>query len=343
MSLDLTLPLAFAPSPVRYNAGLALLSAILKARGVRTVLWQLEDLGAFYGQLGASDSPWVCFSAVTETDYRKCLPFMRAAWEDGREVLLGGTWAGLGRPVDWSVKVCRGDGETLADYLIDGDDRLFRERMVCQDIDALPVPDYDLFAGVPFDRGLPFTDGKVCLPYVSSRGCPYPCAFCQIRQQPQGMRIRRKVGEDLTALTAKYAPDVWFIGDAMLPVWDRAWRESWGDFRHPFVAYIRGDIKPAHLDWLIDRGLMGCAFGVEAGNESYRNDVLRKGLKDADLWRTVGRLNEAGVPFLPYFMTETPGETMALRTQTAKFARALGPLSITWAYEELASWQPSQH
>jgi hypothetical protein len=335
MSLDLTLPLCFAPSPVRYNAGLALLSAILKARGVRTVLWQLEDLGAFWASLAASDSPWVCFSAVTETDYRKCLPFMRAAWEDGREVLLGGTWAGLGRPVDWSVKVCRGDGETLADYLIDGDDRLFRERMVCQDLDALPVPDYELFEGVVFDRGLPFTDGKKCLPYLSSRGCPYACTFCQVRQQPKGVRIRRKVGEDLTALTARYRPDIWFIGDTLLPVWDRAWRESWGDFRAPFVAYIRADIHPDELAWLVDRGMVGCAFGIESGDESYRNTVLQKRLLDEEVWGTVRELERAGVWFIPYFMAGSPGETLAMRTKTARMARQLGPLAITWQYEAL--------
>ena len=70
---------------------------------------------------------------------------------------------------------------------------------------------------------------------------------------------------------------------------------------------------PGHLDWLIDRGLIGCAFGVESGDERYRNDVLRKGLTDEALWRTVAALNAAGVWFMPY----------------------LGPLSITWGYEEL--------
>ena len=335
MPVDLTLPLCFVPAPVRYNAGLALLAAILKGRDVGVNLCLLTDAESFLSRLDAWTGAYAAFSAVTETDYRACVPFMQMARRVGKTVLLGGVWAGLGRPVDESVSlVCRGDGETLADFLLNGDDRLFRERMVCRDLNALPLPNYDLWAGIPFDRGLPMTDGKRCLPYVSSRGCPYPCAFCQVRQQPQGVRIRTRVGEDLTELTARYRPDLWFIGDALLPVWSEAWRESWGDYRHPFVAYIRADIMPEHLDWLIDRGLTGCAFGVESGDERYRNDVLRKGLTDEALWRTVAALNKAGVWFMPYFMAGTPGETAAIRTKTAKMARQM-PLSITWAYEEL--------
>ena len=51
--------------------------------------------------------------------------------------------------------------------------------------------------------------------------------------------------------------------------------------------------------------------------------------------RPVTALDRAGVWYMPYFMADTPGETLAQRTATAKMARQLGPLAITWQYEEL--------
>jgi radical SAM superfamily enzyme YgiQ (UPF0313 family) len=332
----LTVPLCVYPLAVRYNAGLALLSSILKARGIGTDLCLLSSESEFLRRLVAWDGPFCCFSAVTHVDYLRSVPFMRLAKDAGKTVILGGTWAGLGRPVDGSVDyVCRGDGESLADFFRGGDDRLFRELMVTTDLNALPLPDYQMWEGIPFDRGLPETDGKFCLPYISSRGCPYPCTFCQIRQQPAGMRIRTKVADDLGELTDRYHPDLWFIGDAMLPYHSAAWRESWGEFRAPFVAYIRADITPEHLGWLIDRGLTGCAFGIESGDENYRNRVLRKHLTDAEIWQTVTALRAAGVWYVPYFMSGTPGETMVSRTRTARMARDIGRYAVTWAYEAL--------
>jgi radical SAM superfamily enzyme YgiQ (UPF0313 family) len=331
----LTVPLCFVSLGTDWNHGVALLSALLKSNGFATRLVILKNWWDFSKVVDETDAPWMCFSAVTQTDYDALVPYMRLASIEGKDVLLGGTWAGLGRPVDWSVtQVCRGEGETLPDYLQAGDDRLFQARMVYPDLNALPPPDYDLFKAVPFDRGLPQTAGKMCLPYVSSRGCPFPCAFCQVRKQP-AFRVRTKVEEDLLELRERYQPDLFFIGDANLPYDMPKWRESWGEFRHPFVAYIRADIQPERLEWLIDRGMVGCAFGVESGDEFFRNTVLRKQLDDAELWRTVAALNTANVWFMPYFMSGVPGETFAQQTKTAQLARKLGPLSIVWKYEEL--------
>ena len=341
--MGLTVPLCFVSLGVDWNHGIALLSALLQRKGIATRLVLLKDWWSFARVVDETDAPWMVFSAVTQTDYSALVPYMRAASLAGKQVLLGGTWAGLGRPVDASVyRVCRGEGETLPDYFLVGEDRLFNERLVWQDVNALPLPDYELFKDLPFDRGLPGTAGKKCLPYVSSRGCPYPCTFCQIRQQPQGSRVRTQVEADLTELRDRYQPDVFFIGDAQVPVDVKAWRESWGEFRHPFVSYIRADIQPERLAWLIDRGMIGCAFGVESGDEWFRNTVLRKQLDDAEIWRTVAALNTANVWFIPFFMSGTPGETMVQRTKTAQMAKQLGPYAATWTYEELGPWESPQ-
>jgi len=149
------------------------------------------------------------------------------------------------------------------------------------------------------------------------------------------MRIRRKMGEDLSLLSKRHNPDVFFLGDAMLPYHDRRWRESWGDFRHPFVCYIRADIEPETLEWLIERGLIGCAFGVEHGDEHFRNSVLKKHLTDEQLFATVETLQTNDIEYVPFFMTDFPGENFLMKTKTAKMAQKVGGYPVIWKYENL--------
>lgn len=330
-------PFCFYPLNVKWNHGIALLSQLCRQQGVDTELCMLGDRAEFARKLATWPDRFVCFSAVTEADYRESLPFMEQAHEAGKRVLLGGVWAGLNRDVpDFVEGICRGEGERLPEFFLSGDMQVFRERQFWGDLNALPLPDYEMFQGIPFRRGLPETDGKFCLPYISSRGCPYQCSFCQAQLQAK-FRVRTKIEEDLGELVNRYHPDLFFIGDANLPYMVPKWRASWGNFRYPFASYIRADIKPEWLEWLIDRGMIGCAFGVESGDETYRNQVLHKSLSDSELWRTVETLRKHKLWYVPFFMTDTPGETFRHKTKTAQMVRTIGGYPITWQYDELRS------
>ncbi len=324
---------AFYPLYVKYNHGIALLSALCKERGIDTALCVLEDLSQFTG--AARDADWLGFSCVTEHDYKKSLPFMQIARQMGKKILLGGVYARRANLDFPGVKVCLNEGETLPDFLLHGDERLFREMYIHENLNKLPLPDYELFKNIPFERGIPFLQGKKVLPYFSSRGCPYKCRFCEASGQAGTCRYRTKVKEDLSYLEREYAPDLFFIGDELLPYYYPLWRQSWSDYNHPFVAYIRADIHPDRLYWLAERGMTGCAFGVESGDEEYRNKVLGKSLSDADIFRTVGLLNQLNIQYATFFMTDMPSETFTLKAKTAKMARELGGFPFIWKYEEL--------
>jgi radical SAM superfamily enzyme YgiQ (UPF0313 family) len=323
---------------VKYNHGIAVLSALCKRKGIETGLYVLDSVERFTDYLKANSPKYVCFSAVVGRDYALCVPFARVAESLGHIVFLGGPWAQLGHKADDCFHaVCRGEGETIPNFMLSRDTRMFKSPLACKDLNSLPLPDYEMFKDIPFDRGLPQTDGKKCLPYYSSRGCPFRCSFCQALFQPP-FRVRTKVAEDLGYLRDKYNPDFFFLGDATLPYWSESWRKSWEEFRHPFACYIRADIKPDLLEWLIDRGMEGCAFGVESGDEQYRNEVLHKDLTDEQVNRTASVLDKAGVWFIPFFMRNTPGEKLVHKTRTALMARNISPYSIIWNYEEL-KWE----
>lgn len=338
----------FYPLHVHYNHGVALLSQLCRDRGITTRLEMLESRDRFRTVLAEYNPDWVCFSAVIERDYTASLPYLRLANNWGFLTMLGGVYPRrVGIPPDCPADlVCQGEGETLPDFLLHGDDRLFTEKLVWPNLDTLPLPDYALFQEIPFDRELPFLKDEggrlkdekgfsVILPYYTSRGCPWPCTFCEVRTQTGIVRYRRNVGEDLAHLARTYQPELFMIGDETLPYWDREWRASWGEFRYPFVAYLRGDTPTEAVEWLQDRGLIGCAFGVECGDEQYRNEFLRKELRDADLFRFVADLERLGIPFAPFYLQGLPGESFRQQTKTAQMVQRIGGHSVIFQYEPL--------
>ena len=142
------------------------------------------------------------------------------------------------------------------------------------------------------------------------------------------------MGEDLTYLIGKYQPDVIALGDSLPPYYDERWRDSWGDLSHPFVTYIRADIKPAELIWLYDHGLTSCFFGVESGSEVFRNQVLGKNLSDKDIRRTVSMLKEMCIRFVASYIRGAPGETWEILGETATFAEEIGCHPVFYNYED---------
>ncbi len=330
----------FFPLYVSYNHACALLSALCKQHGFDTSLYILDNLEKFKTYLEENQPPTVAFSCVIEEDYLRSLPFMQAARMAGREVLLGGVYPrrvkNLSAPAH---RVCHGEGELLPFYLDNPEhDLVFGEGQRLADLNKLPLPDYELFKPYPFDRDFPFARGKTVLPYHSSRGCPFSCNFCEVRTQPQAVRIRIKVKEDLTFITNKYLPDIIYIADESIPVYNAKWRESWGDFEFPFIAYIRADYPQKLIGWLVERGMIGAMFGVEAGNEQYRNEVLGKDLTDVHIWTTIETLVKHGVDYAAFFMNGTPGEDFGLRNETHQLAEKIkgcGGYVLTYQYTDL--------
>lgn len=327
---------AFYPLYVEWNHGIALLSALCKQAGIETGLCLLYDHKKFIDMIQSGEWDVVGFSSTVKADYLKSVPFMEyVSLRSKLHTILGGTYMPLCKDMPPVSRVCYGDGEDLAAYLLGGDTRIFDKPMICHDLNVLPLPDYDLFANYPFDRGISCHEGKKVLPYISSRGCPYGCVFCQTRHQPKAVRIRTRVGEDLREIVDRYHPDMLSLHDALMPYYSPGWRESWGEFRFPFTGYIHAGIKPEELEWLIDRGMVGCAFGIESGDEKFRNEVLNKDLLDDEIAWTINTLKAHDVDYYPFFMTGYPGETFAQRKATSDMSLAVGGHPITYEYEQL--------
>lgn len=327
---------AFYPIFVDWNHGIALLSAICKKYEIETDLILLNNMSDFIEKIESNKYDYIAFSCTTIHDYTETLAYMVEAVNKGQNILVGGVYVQRARPRLKFANVCTGDGELLPIFIKKGVSGVL-DSYICDDLNTLPLPDYELFSGVPYNREVGWLPSDtVFLPYYSSRGCPFRCKFCEVHHQmPLYQRVRYKVAQDLNILLSKYQPDVLVLGDALPPYYDEDWRESWGNVSHPFVSYIRADAKESELVWLYDHGLIGCFFGVESGNETYRNQVLGKNLYDKDIFRTIAVLREMGVPYMASYMRGTPGETWELQGETAKFMKTVGGYPIVYHYEHL--------
>lgn len=320
----------YFPLFVNWNHGSAVLSAHCNAAGIDTMI---VPMGLRWRQqLDEFKPDWVCFSFVTVHDYMMARPFIESApWPK----LAGGVYARKGGEILGGFDhVCRGEGERLPRFLLDGDRSLFEDQLFDENIDIMP--DYSGVTGGEFHRNQPFLAGKKIVPYSHSRGCPYRCAFCEVRNLPIRVRVKSSVRADLDVLANRFDPDLFYFTDELLPYYMRGWRRQFSGNRHRFICMIRADIRPEWLHFLIDNGLYGCAFGIESGDERFRNESLRKGVTDSQIFDTVAILNEMGIHYVPFYIDGAPGETEAARAMTSKMRDMVGGLPMTYVYEELS-------
>ena len=314
----------YFPLAINWNHGAAVLSQLCKNAVIETELFPL------YPGFTGEGFDYVCVSFVTVHDYR-------AAQDICRGITVpkgaGGVYARKGGIIEGFNNVCRGEGERIVDFFLEGDTSVFDN--VLLDTDINPLPDYTGVTGYEFGRGIPFLAGKKLIPYSHSRGCPHHCSFCEVKNLPQAVRVKTNIRADLSELSKRYHPDLWYFTDETLPYYTKEWREQLRGNSIPFLSFIRADINPAHLIMLIANGLHTCAMGIESGDEQYRNTILNKGVTDRQIYRTVEMLDRYGVNRIMLYMRHTPGETDAHRDKTFEMVDRLGGYPMIFEYERL--------
>jgi anaerobic magnesium-protoporphyrin IX monomethyl ester cyclase len=341
--------------------GLMYLSATLKANGHRTrmVVDALEPGGAVESAL-REPADLFAFSPLV-TDFRWVLG-QAAALKARRNVpvVLGGTHATL-NPEEMLAHpevdvVCRGEGEAplleLAEAVDEGRDwggiaNLWSRRDgvvvrnelrdLVSDLDTLPLPDRELYAGYPALRAL----GK--RPLHMGRGCPYGCSYCHNARKRElyhgkGSYLRWRSIDGVLAEVEQLARGSFF---KVLHFVDDGFglREDWLveflprlgrllDPRPAVFANMRADMVTEGLcaafrDYGAERFRLRIA--VECGDERYRREVLRKTISDADLRRAARLLHASGVRFATYNMMGLPGETLGQAIETLRLNVELRP------------------
>ncbi len=108
--------------------------------------------------------------------------------------------------------------------------------------------------------------------------------------------------------------DTFILNKSWVQEFSELYRERVGS---PMLCLVRADQADEDSIAALKRaGVKNIFFGIESGDENLRNDLLKKGVTDEDIYRTATLLRKYGIRFRTYNMVGLPGETLeqALKT-----------------------------
>jgi len=197
-------------------------------------------------------------------------------------------------------------------------------RSLLEDLDSLPFPASDLF---PMDR---YT-GK--LPMITSRGCPFSCAFCasaRIWGRRWRARSPQNVLEEIQYLVRRYGPvPIDFHDDGFNMSLKRV--NELCDLLLEARVKIPWGVRGFRID-IVNEGVArkmreaGCshvAIGIESANPDMLTRMGKK-LNIGQISEGIRVLRMAGIDVIGQFMIGNPGETLATVRESVQFAESSG-------------------
>lgn len=203
------------------------------------------------------------------------------------------------------------------------------------DVNRLPPPDYTLFEESRYYRPMQGMLRRM-IPIQTIRGCPYTCGYCNSPSQVQLYKsensrffrtqkielVRREIEN---AVKAYRADSIYFWADTFL-----AWNlkdfdefcEMYADFKLPFWIQTRPEtVTEYKFKKLVDVGLLRVAFGVEHGNDEFRQRVLARKVKNDVIIENLNLVTSLGVPISVNNIIGFPTETRELAFDTIELNR----------------------
>ncbi|MDX1523027.1 MAG: radical SAM protein, partial [Anaerolineae bacterium] len=214
------------------------------------------------------------------------------------------------------------------------------ERLLPEDIDAIPFPAFDMFRIEHYTNLNPLTDGldmnARAYTIVTSRGCPYKCTYCSKPITGDTWRAR-----SVDNVIAEWEWLVNDLGATEIGITDDIWNLDRQRAKDLCRGLIKANIN--HVPWVTVHGMKvnntdqelfhlmkqaGCkrvGFGIENGDDWMLRHVIKKGqtvdmVREAVKWSKKAKLQTMG-----FFIFGMPGETEESMEKTIKLALELDP------------------
>jgi len=200
------------------------------------------------------------------------------------------------------------------------------------ELDALPFPAWDLVDIGDYGFSPHQETPHTVYPVLASRGCPFPCFYCEVRIRPGWIgRSVDSVLDELNHLRAVRGARAVFFADPTFGV-DRGWtlelcrrlpEEGPADLRWSCMS--RTDrVDPELLQAMAEAGCWNILFGVESLNPAALAGA-RKNLDPATVEPAIRAAREAGIEVIASIMVGLPGDTVAGFDDTLERLIAMGP------------------
>lgn len=194
-------------------------------------------------------------------------------------------------------------------------------------LDSIPKPALDLY---PMDQYYPAVHiwGNKVANYVTSRGCPYECTFCEAKMT-FGRTFRYhspdRVIADLNALNDKYGFDSFQFYDDIFTTNRKRTLElcdklKKNDRKYKWMCWTRTDrLDPELCQAMKEAGCYLVVFGCESGDQRLL-DLIKKSLTVEENYEGIRLANEAGIRTMSSFMLGLPTSTEESTQKTIDFA-----------------------
>jgi radical SAM superfamily enzyme YgiQ (UPF0313 family) len=293
------------------------------------------------------------FLSTTSYPYAKVLAREIRAADATVRIAFGGVFASLNAPlVKMQVPevdfVCRGDGEQLLLDLLerlddpgtvagvtwqkDGQVQQNPNRELDRNLDQWPFPDregleLDFVESMPLDVPAVLSLDRFTT-MQTSRGCPWPCVFCDIPIFNEGKWRSRSPGhvvEELKHLQKEGYGAVYFVDDHFLlqPRRIEAICKGIGDNGITIQWGCEGRVDSQCMKLFPTMAKAHCRtimFGIESGSQRML-DRLKKEQTLQEIETAVANAKQAGIEIVHgFFVVGIPGETEEDLRATFKFA-----------------------
>jgi radical SAM superfamily enzyme YgiQ (UPF0313 family) len=230
------------------------------------------------------------------------------------------------------------DGITGLWYKKDGKVYKNPKRGWIEDIDSLPIPDYDLWEDI--DKYFYFISQ---LWFMGTRGCPFKCTNCSEEPMSRALpgkrfRIRDPRGyvQEIKHQWSKYKHRGFRMAHPFDAVFtsNLNWVKEFCDeykkqglaAKLPFSVFTHGATSQEEkVKALAEAGCREVRIGIESGNERVRNEVYGKHATNAQLRESFKFFRMYGINTIAYNMLGGPTETKEMLWETYRFNKELDP------------------
>jgi radical SAM superfamily enzyme YgiQ (UPF0313 family) len=209
---------------------------------------------------------------------------------------------------------------------------------MCHDLDTLPFPDRDV---IPWDWYLEaWYTRQPFMNMMTSRGCPYHCAFCLWPQSMYGHQQRFRsldnVLSEIQQLVGRYGLKEINIDDGTFTTRKNRVIEFCQRLRDEKIKIIwtcNGRVDNIDDEMLSEMKASGCKMirlGVESGSQEVLNKI-KKGLTLKQIEDGVKLVKKHGIQALGGFMFGFPYDSKETVEQTLAFAKKISPDQVQFS------------